>query len=349
MPERTFYTIDPLVDKRWDELVSTHPRASIFHHSGWMMALARTYGFHPIVLTCGPDRGPLTNGIPFCEVRSWITGARLVSLPFSDHCDPLLNGSENLTELVAWVKDESARKRWRYVELRPLQCELENDPAIASGQSFWLHTLDLQPPLGRIFDGLHRDSLQRRIRRAEREGLNYEKGFSSELLHEFYTLLIKTRMRHALPPQPLSWFSNIAAFLGDRLQIRVARKGAVPIAAILTLVHRDKVVYKYGCSDQRFHNLAGMPFLFWKLIEESKAEQMKELDFGRTDIENSGLTRFKDQFGTERRRLTYLRCRARAGGEMSLSDSRDSIRRLFSMLPARLSCPLGAMLYRHIA
>ena len=349
MPEPTFYTIDPLVDNRWDELVSTHPDASIFHHSGWMRALARTYGFRPIVLTCGPDRGPLTNGIPFCEVRSWITGARLVSLPFSDHCDPLLNGSENLSDLVAWVKDELAWGKLRYVEFRPLQCELGSDPAIASGQSFWLHTLDLQPPLGRIFEGLHKDSLQRRIRRAEREGLNYEKGLSSELLQDFYTLLIKTRMRHALPPQPLSWFTNIAAFLRDHLQIRVARKGEEPIAAILTLVHGDTVVYKYGCSDQRFHNLAGMPFLFWKLIEESNAEQMKQLDFGRTDIENSGLTRFKDQFGAERRRLTYLRCRARAGEETSVSHSRDSMRRLFSRLPATVSCPLGALLYRHFA
>jgi len=349
MPDRTFHTIDPLVDNRWDELISTHPDASIFHHSGWMRALARTYGFRPIVLTCGPDKGPLTNGIPFCEVRSWITGSRLVSLPFSDHCDPLLNGSENLSELVGWVKDELTRRKWRYVEFRPFQSELGSDPAIVSGQSFLLHTLNLEPPLGRIFDGLHRDSVQRRIRRAEREGLKYEKGFSDKLLGDFYRLLIKTRMRHALPPQPLSWFSNLATFLRDRLQIRVARKGAEPIAAILTLVHNGKVVYKYGCSDQRFHNLAGMPFLFWKLIEESKAEQLKQLDFGRTDIENQGLIRFKDQFGTERRLLTYLRCRAYAGKETSVSHSFDSMRRLFSMLPARLSCPIGALLYRHIA
>ena len=51
---------------------------------------------------------------------------------------------------------------------------------------------------------------------------------------------------------------------------------------------------------------AGMPFLFWKLIEESKTEGAEQLDFGRTDLDNEGLIRFKDQFGTARTQITYL-------------------------------------------
>jgi len=66
-------------------------------------------------------------------------------------------------------------------------------------------------------------------------------------------------------------------------------------------------VYKYGCSDEKFHHLAGMPFLFWKLIEESKALGAEQIDFGRTDMDNDGLVEFKDRFGTTRQRLTYYR------------------------------------------
>ena len=71
--------------------------------------------------------------------------------------------------------------------------------------------------------------------------------------------------------------------MSPNAEIRLARKGGVPIAAILSLKHRRTVVYKYGCSDEKFHHLAGMPFLFWKLIEESKDAGAEQIDFGRTD------------------------------------------------------------------
>src|SRR6266849_1187401 len=85
------YTLDPLSDNRWDDLVASHSSASVFHQKGWLKALASTYGYYPMVLTSAPAGKRLTDGIVFCQVKSWITGARLVSLPFADHCEPLLN------------------------------------------------------------------------------------------------------------------------------------------------------------------------------------------------------------------------------------------------------------------
>src|SRR5256886_3244169 len=45
-------------------------------------------GVQTCALPISPDQ-ELQNGIPFCVVRSWLTGRRLVALPFSDHCDAL--------------------------------------------------------------------------------------------------------------------------------------------------------------------------------------------------------------------------------------------------------------------
>src|SRR4051794_39851978 len=89
------HTIDPLSDSRWDDLVASHPKASVFHHRGWLQALASTYGYRPVVMTSTPPGKPLSNGVVFCEVRSWITGPRMVSLPFADHCEPLLSESDD--------------------------------------------------------------------------------------------------------------------------------------------------------------------------------------------------------------------------------------------------------------
>src|SRR5271165_2171364 len=82
------YEIDRTIDERWEDLLQNHPQASIFHTRGWLEALRKTYGYAPVAFTTSPLGYRLTNGVPFCEISSWLSGRRLVSLPFSDHCTP---------------------------------------------------------------------------------------------------------------------------------------------------------------------------------------------------------------------------------------------------------------------
>ena len=85
--------IEPLKDLRWEPFLARHPRASVFHSSAWLAALHRTYGFQPIAYTTSSAGEDLENAMVFCRVESWLTGRRLVSLPFSDHCEPLVDRS----------------------------------------------------------------------------------------------------------------------------------------------------------------------------------------------------------------------------------------------------------------
>lgn len=344
-----FYTLDPLLDRRWDDLVASHPRASVFHTTGWLRALAYTFDYRPIVLTSTPPHRPLSGGVVFCEVRSWISGSRLISLPFSDHAEPLLSESGGECDLEQWVQAACSLHGWKYVELRPVSQESETSSPLKVSQSFWFHSLNLSPSAEQLFSRLHKNCIQRRIRHAEHEHLAYERGASDELIRAFYKLLIITRRRFGLLPQPKTWFRNVIAGMSPNAEIRLVRKSDVPIAAIFTLRHRDTVVYKYGCSDHRFHHLGGMPLLFWKLIEESKSEGAAQVDFGRTDTDNGGLTEFKDRLGTTRTRISYLRYppieRAALASIVRTSAARD----LCSQLPAPLSSALGRLVYRHMA
>ncbi|HVS88085.1 MAG TPA: GNAT family N-acetyltransferase [Candidatus Acidoferrum sp.] len=341
------HILNPLVDRRWDELVTRHPRSSVFHHRGWLKALARTYGYEPYVLTTASAGEPLENGIAVCRVSSWITGTRLVSLPFSDHCEPLLNNHGELPEFMNWLRAECDLQKWRYVELRPLLAD-GSGYGLQPSCSYWFHELDIRPSLEQIFRRVHNNSFRRKIQRAVRERLSFEAGHSEKLLDEFYRLLLTTRRRHQLLPQPRSWFRNLLECMGDKLQIRLTRKNGVPIAAILTLQHRSSVVYKYGCSDERFHNLGGMPFLFWRLVEESKASGAEKIDFGRTDLNNEGLIVFKDRLGTTRKLITYYRyTRTTKRGVATLRDSR-AVQQFFSFLPEAVSSAASRVLYRHM-
>ena len=106
-----------------------------------------------------------------------------------------------------------------------------------------------------------------------------------------------TRRRHRLPPQPLAWFRNLLANLGDRVAIHVASKDAEPIASILTLSFKKTIYYKYGGSDAAHHRLGGMPFLFWRVIQDARTRGFEELDLGRSDLDQPGLIAFKDHLG----------------------------------------------------
>ncbi len=345
------YQIDPLKDERWKLLVEEHPEASVFHTPGWLQALKRTYGYEPIAFTTSKPGTKCTNGIAFCRVTSWVTGSRLVSVPFSDHCQPLVDCTESLTTLLSGLQHEAKLGGWKYIELRPVPSEsmvIEDTVPYSDGERFYFHRLDLRPDPESLFRGFHKSCIQRKIRKAERENLSYESGRSEELLQKFYNLLVLTRRRHQLPPQPVIWFQQLIECLGDRLTIHLVSKDGVPAASILTLAHRGSLVYKYGCSYERFHNLGGMPLLFWTVIQEAKKSGFWELDLGRSEVDNSGLVQFKGHLGANCSDLTYWRYPAPSEANPIVSWGGRAARYVFSRVPDSWLVPAGKLLYRHL-
>ncbi len=347
------FEIQPLLDPRWDRLVKRHPNSSVFHTTAWLDALYRTYGYRPVVYTDAPPGRELTAGVPFCHVDSWLTGRRLVSVPFSDHCDPLVNGTADLTELCSRLIRSDGPKRSCYVEIRPVRALQQPNEPWEPTSRYYLHLIDLTPDLQTLFRNCHKDSTQRKVRRAERERLTCESGRSEALLSAFYSLLILTRRRHEIPPQPLAWFRNLIDCFGGALTIRVALKNGQPVAAILTLRHKDTLVYKYGCSDERLNNLGGTHLLFWRAIEEAKTENISRFDLGRSDIANEGLITFKNRWGAVAQPLVYSRLsrsvRPSANSVAGMNNwSRDFGKRILHHLPDSIFTAIGKALYRHI-
>lgn len=344
----TVHKINPITDARWNEFVVRHPAASVFHTSEWMQTLQRTYGFEPFVLTTTPSGLPLTNGIPFCQVSNWRGRRRLVSLPFSDHCAPLVGDPDETSDLLNYLQQNCERKQWKNIELRSGGAVIPDRLSFEQGSTFWWHKLDLRPELDQIFDSLHKDCIQRKIRRAEREQLVEEVGRSEELLRKFYRLLLKTRRRHGLAPQPFAWFRNLIACLGEMAQIRIASKAGRPVAGILTLLHKHAQVYKYGCSDAKFNNLGGMQMLLWSAIQDAKKEQCVELDLGRSDLDQQGLITFKDRWGASRTKLAY-QVYPRKSLEAARSTSHPLFSKLlFTWMPDTLLAASGRALYKYM-
>jgi hypothetical protein len=340
--------IEPLRDPRWAKFVEHSPSASVFHSVGWLRALRATYGFEPIAVTTSGQRKELKNVLLFCAVRSWLTGSRFVSLPFSDHCEPLVENGEELRRLVESVEQIKEQQGVKYVEFRPIGMGLESMGGFQRSSEYCHHLLDLRPSLDTVFRGFHKDCVQRKIRRAEREGLTYETGRTRMLVHKFYDLFNLARKRHQLPPPPIRWFYNLVECMGNNASIRIASSGDRPIAGILTLSHGKKVVYKYGGSEAKFHRLGGMQMLFWKTIQEARQAGVEELDMGRSSCDEGGLIIFKDRWAARRAPLTYWRD---PGMARSVADDTWAMgypKRLFAYLPQSALTVVGNILYRHL-
>lgn len=289
----------------------------------------------------------------FCRVDSWLTGSRLVSLPFSDHCEPLVDRQEDLQVLIAALEERSEREKWRYIEVRPLTPMMVATRLHTATTRYTFHELDLRCDLETIFANLHKDSIQRKIRRAEREKLQYEEGTTEALLNDFYRLVELTRRRHRLPPQPKKWFQNLVSTFGDAIKIRVARKDGEALAAMLTLRYKNTLIYKYGGSDARYNKFGSMHLLYWTSIQEAKTAGLHFFDFGRTDADQPGLITFKGRWGAKQSSLSYTRY-AQSGDSSHVFDlsrsktGSEPARDLLAYLPNRLVSLLGRALYKHV-
>lgn len=341
------YEIDPLCDPRWAVLVDGHPQASVFHTPKWLRALRNVYGYEPVAITTRPPGTCLTNGFVFCRIKSWLTGRRLVSLPFSDHCEPLADSQDELDEMLLHMKRHVDQHGWEYVEIRPVSCQPSGSTKLGKGVTYSLHRLDLRPSQQELFHNFHKDCVQRKIRRAEREKLHYEAGASEDLLQQFYRLLVMTRRRQYLPPQPLKWFRGLISAFGDDLKIRVASKDGVAIASILTISHKKSMVYKYGCSDPSFNRLGGTALLFWKAIQEAKTDGLEELEMGRSDADNLGLIAFKQHWGASGTPISYWTYPYRGPGLPSVWK-KQLARRVVPAISDWALETIGTLLYRHI-
>jgi hypothetical protein len=342
------YEFNPITDPRWPELVQRHPASSIFQTSGWLRALQHTYGYSPIAFTTSAPSSELKNGIVFCRVSSWLTGSRLVSLPFSDHCEPLVENQAHLSDISDRLVAAFGKASWRYIEIRPRNLSGE---ALQThfGQSgkFCFHSLDLRRSLAELYAALHKSCIQRRILRAERAGLCYSEGRSELQLRKFYRLFVLTRCRHQVPPPPLAWFHNLLSCLGDAAVIRLVEMANETAAGIFTIAHRNVTVYKYGAFDERFKHLGAVPFLFWKTIQDVRQNGFAELDLGRSDYDTPGLILFKDRLGAERSSLTYLRYPAPCADARQLRSTWLA-RKAFGRVPESILIGAGSLLYRHI-
>lgn len=334
-----------LDDGRWASFLEGRPDAHPFHHPAWSRTLADTYGFRPFVLGIEADDGALHAAVPAMEVRlPWQRTPRWVSLPFTDHCSPLLAPGGDAGRFRQELEEARRAGGAREAEVR---ADL-GDGAGRATTSAVIHHLPLGPDPDAVLARAHRSQVQRNVRKAEREGVEVRRAESAtDLTGVFFDLHAGTRRRQGVPVQPRRFFTS----LWDRLIapglgfVLIAQLGRTPVAGAVFLSWKGTLVYKYGASDPRHLWARPNHAIFREAIAWGCTHDCRTLDFGRTDVANEGLRAFKSAWGGVEAPLVY----SSVGGAPSGGAARWSpmVRPVLRRLPPSVTRAVGQVLYKY--
>jgi len=345
--------IDPSKDTRWSDFISSHKYGSIYHHSAWKEVIQSTYKYTPLYFVLEDDEGRLRAGIPFFLIKSWLTGTRLVSLPFSDVCDPLIDTIENASGLLDAIISAKEKFGASYIEIRTQNnSEVFNAYEMKMQPYYQTHVLTLKDDPEVLRKSFHKSCIQRSIKKAEKSNLTVRKGETVKDMRTFYNLHLLTRKRHGVPPQPYKFFQNIWELMYPRglVTLLLAESNNRVIAGIVLFKFGDTVYYKYGASEESFLTYRPNHLLMWKSIEMACNEGFRYFDFGRTSADNTGLTDFKSRWGAKEYQLSYLYF-PNIKGVASIKENSFKCRiitKLGRKVPTTLLRIGGGVLYKHL-
>ncbi len=295
--------IDPCIDGRWDRFVESHQFGWICHLSGWKRVLENSFphmkGYYLALID---EQGEIKAGLPIYEVRSLLTGNRLVSIPFATISDPLVSNHEELDILL-----EGAKYLAKSLHISNIEIKTTNSYKFMRNNSFLgryyfkIHYIDLGLDTSELWKCFHKNNIRKKINRANQFNLKIITGNDEEDINKFYKLYVGTRKRLGLPPHPINFINMLWQEFKPfkKLFLYMAHYKNKPIAAHIVFKFNSRVSAEFVAWDRNFQELGANPFLYWEEIKSAQNEGFKIYDFGRTSPKNESLMKFKDQWGTK--------------------------------------------------
>jgi hypothetical protein len=331
-------------DPRWLRLAEGHEDATIFHHPRWARLLADCYGYEPLLCTVRGDDGAVVAGMPLLHVKSRLTGERAVGLAFTDFCPPLASDAASRSGLVAALGDLRRDRGWPKIEVR---WELGTGDGLFAGETVLRHTTALQPDADAVFATFKKTRVRQPVRQARDAGVVVRSSTDWAGTRAFYDLHLRTRRRLGVPTQPLRFFRLVWERLISEGHgfVLLAYDGTRVVAGGVFLRWNGVMTYKYGASEADAWRLHPNHLLLWEAVQRGCAEGDRVLDWGRTDLGNEGLRKFKLGWAAEQE-LSYsvFAPEAPSGGGR---PGEAALTKVIQKSPVWVSRAIGKVLYGH--
>jgi CelD/BcsL family acetyltransferase involved in cellulose biosynthesis len=342
------------LDKSHDVLIEDFLKASdqatVYHSPEWRDAVVDTYGYKPIYLGCIDD-GRLSALMPMMLVESWLTGRRLVSLPFSNTCGPIGRASD-----TAALVEEALRV---YKERNAKALEIRTQPGVNrvdddrfTGVNYFITSIvKLYPDPDRVWKSFKDRNVRTEVRQARKKGVETRAGETEEDLRLFYNLFAASRLRHGVPCQPYVFFRNLWRHMAPQyLDLILATVEGRVAGGLITLGLGKTLCAAYIGSDSAFRSRRVHQLMFWKAMEMGCERGFESFDFLRTPKSSASLRYFKTRWGAYEEDLTYLYHPEVAGTASTVEDSAKYaiMTTVLKRSPLFVGKILGRLLYRHL-
>ena len=226
------------IDNPWSSLIEEQVRDIFYYDPRWFELINKLYGYRIIPLTTTNAEGQITGFLPLCFVSSLLTGRRLVSLPFSDHCPLLAVDETTANDLIDQAIQLAKQLHVKYLELRA-GCHdvLTQRSELTESNLYvnWIVSLSDRPE--DVWKGL-RKPVQHQIKKSQKLGIQVRTAQKREEMELYYKLHLQTRTeKHGMPTQSKDYFFQLWDTFApsSTLQLLLAEYQGMPVAGIILL------------------------------------------------------------------------------------------------------------------
>ncbi|MBN7797450.1 FemAB family XrtA/PEP-CTERM system-associated protein [Parahaliea mediterranea] len=327
----------------WDAYVGRHEHATFFHRFGWSRVLRQAFGHQPHFLVA-EEGGRLRGVLPLAEVRSYLFGRSLTSLPFCVYGGDLADDREAAGALREAACELAARMKVGALELRSTR-----------DSGFGWPTKDLYYTFRKQLESDHDANLKAipnrqraMIRKGIAEGLRSEETADIKRLYRVYSESVRNLGTPVFARRYLEILQR--EFAGDCRLLMIADDDG-DVAGVMSFYHRGEVLPYYGGSVARARDIKGCNhFMYWELMRRSVEEGVLGFDFGRSK-RDTGPFSFKKNFGFEPSSLPYEYHLVTRDSVPNLSPSNPRYARLIDTwrrIPLPVANTIGPFLARSL-
>lgn len=364
--------IDNKDAKAWDAYVQNHPKATLYHLSGWREVIQNTYQ-HPTyyLMAKNTQNYAITGVLPLVHLKHFLFGNALVSMPFFDHGGLL--ASNNATEKALL---ESALKLMDRLKAKTIELRHANQPLVLSekGASDELKalasvntpkdivgmlketvkthkvrmTLEL-PNSPQALMKSFKSKLRSQIKKPLKEGLIPKIG-GLDLLDDFYQVFTENMRDLGSPVHSINMIKNVVQQFPDRTRIVIVYIKRTPVAGSVVVGFKKTLSNPWASSLRQYNRLSPNMLLYWTMLEYASTNGYQIFDFGRS-TPNGGTYRFKAQWGAKPKVLHwhYLKWEKKIKNNGSEKKKSNLAILIWKRLPLSVANLLGPQIRKHIS
>ncbi len=328
----------------WDAFVSAHPHATAYHAWDWRDVFGPVFGHEPIYLAAR-DAGGIVGVLPVVAFRSRLFGHFFCSLPFVNYGGVLATTADAATPLLETAARIARERRASHVELRHVGRQVPGAPVRQHKVTMLLPLKDTADAQWTALD----NKVRNLVRKAEKSALTSETG-GRELLDAFYAVFSVNMRDLGTPVYPKRFFAAVLQASGPAARLHVVRHDGAPVAASMTIAHRDRVEVPWASSLRTARQMNPNMLLYWHMLREVIASGARVFDFGRS-TPGEGTYLFKKQWKAEPVPLhwEYALISRDAPPDQSPGSGRFSVAiELWKKLPVPLANAIGPRIIGNI-